>query len=383
MKAIRVVALVAAGANVVFGSICDDLNKMRAVVRNMEGDSAKMQGLDNVDKSLKDECLTLGCDFAGNTCSEPAACKEDNTKVLKYLNNDINVIASRTPISPETASLCSTDPDCTAIYRLTLEEKFTTGQCNSYGADIGAVPPHGSNQVPCAEIMPGTFAKVKDELRDYTKHPYPDDAVRQRAATSKGGNTALFEDSDRCWVNNMCAYPKGFLSDSIHKNKNVCIYVSGAADRWVEIMAASKDGSNGGSFCVEDWKRTDSEQADRACTKEGDLYECRESGNTQFGDSMKIKFFAADNYDDGNIQFYWRVVASKLPAGGTGIEGEEKDAEDWCQASRDGADYPSSMMNPYPDGYDAPRVMDKVEDAAAMTLPTVITMVAVVAAVLC
>ena len=52
----------------------------------------------------------------------------------------------------------------------------------------------------------------------------------------------------------------------------------GHAGRWVEIMASSRTGSDGGSFCVSDWGPEGEEQA---CTKEGDLYECREAGRSQ------------------------------------------------------------------------------------------------------
>ena len=64
---------------------------------------------------------------------------------------------------------------------------------------------------------------------------------------------------------------------------------------------------------------------------------------------MKIKFVAQDNTDDANMEIYWRIVASKLPEGKTGVANEEKDAEDWCQF-RDSSDYPMSLMGAYPTG---------------------------------
>ena len=72
---------------------------------------------------------------------------------------------------------------------------------------------------------------------------------------------------------------------------------------------------------------------------------------------MKIHFVAQDNTDDANIQIYWRIVASKLPAGKTGVAGEEKDAEDWCQF-RDSADYPLSLLGAYPMGFEGNPVFE-------------------------
>lgn len=122
-------------------------------------------------------------------------------------------------------------------------------------------------------------------------------------------------------------------------------------------MAASSSGSNGGSFCVSDWGPEGNEQA---CTKEGDLYECREAGRSQSGlgeHEMRLKFQAFDNIDDAHIEMYWRITASKLPEGTTGEEGEEKDAEDWCQF-RDAADFPLSLMGAYPKNFNGNPVFD-------------------------
>jgi hypothetical protein len=43
------------------------------------------------------------------------------------------------------------------------------------------------------------------------------------------------------------------MTDHILKGKSVCMTIKNADDKWVEIMAASKQGSSGGSYCVADW----------------------------------------------------------------------------------------------------------------------------------
>jgi hypothetical protein len=279
-------------------------------------------------------------------------------------------------MDPEVVRLCADHPECTAIYEVDLSDTFTTGppNCN----DMGMLPPHGRNQNECKQIEPELFGNNRN-LKDFRSHPFPLDDVKQNVAKAANAVTSLMEESSECWDEQDCAFPLGFATDTILKGKSVCIEVKGANDKWVEIMASSRKGSAGGSFCAKDW---DGEGQDEACTKEGDLYECRESGNTQFGDSMKIHFSAQDNTDDANIQIYWRIVASKLPAGRTGVAGEEKDAEDWCQF-RDSADYPMSLLGAYPMGFDGRPVFEVEQSGAGRVDVVVASMVAALCAALC
>jgi hypothetical protein len=204
-------------------------------------------------------------------------------------------------------------------------------------------------------------------MKDFENHPFPTDETKQARARSMNAQTALTEETKECWRNNNCAFPLGFMTDTIHKNKAICVEVYNAEDKWVEVMASSRKGSDGGSFCVADW----GEGEDQACTKEGDLYECRESGNNFYGGTMKLKFFAQDNLDDAHIGVYWRIAASKLPAGKTGVDGEEKDAEDWCQF-RDGSDYPLSLMGAYPIEFVGNPVFDIQPDGSGAVVSSIL-----------
>jgi len=335
----------------------------------------------------------MGCRWDGNTCSQPDVC-DQKKGYMKYQGQDTGVYVNRAPIDPEVARLCDTHPECTAMYTVELDSIYTTGppNCN----DMGMLPPHGRDQNECNEVNPDLLVNRKQEdsndlhprengknwryddnnFQNFVNHPFKEDATKQNVAKAANAVTALMEETRECWGSQNCAYPLGFSTDTILKGKAVCIEVKNAKAKWVEIMASSRQGSDGGSFCAKDW---DSEGGDEACTKEGDLYECRESGNTQFGDSMKIKFVAQDNTDDANMEIYWRIVASKLPEGKTGEPHEEKDAEDWCQF-RDSSDYPMSLMGAYPTGYDGKPVFQVEQSASSRATAVAAAVVAAVCA---
>jgi hypothetical protein len=344
MKSIVLVAAAVAGS--LAASPCADV------------DRANGQRLEQMGSSKANECKSMGCRWRDNRCREPEAC-EKTRKTIKYLGANTGLTEVRKSIDSATASLCDEHPECSSWYEVRLNKDFTSGppNCN----DMGMLPPHGRNQRECTRIEPELFTSIRG-LNDYVAHPFPEDRVKQNVAVKANAVTAIFEDTTDCTENEKCAFPLGYMTDHILKGKSVCLEVFNADDKWVEIMAASRMGSSGGSYCVADW---DSEGEDTACTKEGDLYQCRESGNTQFGDSMKLRFFAQDNIDDANIEFYFRIAASRLPPGKTGVEGEEKDAEDWCQF-RDSADYPMSLMNPYPNGFDGLPVFQQRKSAASV-----------------
>lgn len=264
--------------------------------------------------------------------------------------------STRKPISPETARLCDSNDDCTAIYQVSLSSQWTTGppNCN----DVAMLPPHGVDQTLCTNFR---------NMKNYTGHPFPDDGVKQSVAASKNAVTALTEETERCFgdderSNNNCAFPLGFYVDTIKKNKKICVQVFGVQDKWVEIMGASRAGSDA-SFCVRDRNKDDAAGGDKGCTKAGDLVDIRESGQSIGTDQMFIEFFTEDNFDDANIDFYWRIAASEIKSTNPG-DANNKDAEDWSQY-RDGADYPMALMKPYPEGYDGVPVFEQALGSSA------------------
>lgn len=320
----------------------------------------------------KMECENLGCLYDGR-CKEPKECSME--EVIRYQGENTGMKVLRSPMGADRSNLCAASPECTAIYEVTLQQKFSSGppNCN----DIGMLPAHGRDMRECEKIAPKLYSA--NSQKDFTSHPFPDDVVKQNSAARKNSHTALEEETKECWKDDHCAFPLGFMSDAILKSKAVCVRVKGVQDKWVEIMASSRQGSDGGSFCVKDWGK----ESEQACTKEGDLYQCRESGNANFGtnnfeDEMRIMFFAQDNIDDAHMNIHWRIAASNLPK----INNEEKDAEDWCQY-RDASDYPLSLAGAYPFGFDGNPVFDKAEDSAStVTSCLFVTVAAALAAYL-
>jgi len=373
-----------------------------------------------IGRNQKDECETLGCRYDGGNCREPTFCEQASEPYLyvhPYGDSTIDTFrVIRPPLTTEQSNLCSpaNSPECSVIYEVTLTPEYTTGppNCN----DLGMLPPHGRNQEICADPTKNQLEETeskywennarKSKLGDYTNHPFPNDPIKQSVAAGANAHTSLMEETANCFkmdskwlattddntnkrnedrpngeLNRQCAFPLGFASDTILKNKAVCVKVKGAEGRWVEIMAASAGGSSGGSFCASDWGAEGEEQA---CTKEGDLYECREAGRSQSGGSeheMRVKFQAFDNIDDAHLGINWRIVASKLPEGSTGVPGEEKDAEDWCQF-RDAADYPMSLMGAYPKNFKGNPVFDIKRSSGAGLVPAAAAVLAAVGAAL-
>lgn len=314
------------------------------------------------------ECRSVGCLFSNGRCQQPTACSEASSVMYEGIRT--GVYANRKPVSPEVARLCDANDDCTAIYTVSLSSRWTTGppNCN----DIAMLPPHGVDQTECTNLGGG--------LRNYTDHPFQNDPVRQSIAKAQGAVTALTQETTRCFENdgvmknNNCAFPLGYYSDTIKKNKKICVRVRNVMDKWVEIMAASKGGSDA-SFCVRDRLKDDAMGGDTGCTKAGDLVDIRESGQSAGTDEMFIEFYTADNFDDANIDFNWRIAASLVPSSDPSSTGD-KDAEDWSQY-RDGGDYPASLMNPYPEGYEGDPVFDQfLGGSASFTSPTVLVVLA-------
>jgi hypothetical protein len=394
---------------------------------------------------------------ASVSAQEPSYCKLNNRQPLHYnIPGRSSEIKSfqviRPPLTAEQAEKCAPEnyPECTAIYEIHLTPEFTSGppNCN----DIGMLPPHGRDQRVCADPKRNGLSPVESKfwedptqwepkdrnrrnvLVDFSKHPFPDNSIKQSVAAGANAHTALMEETKNCFqsngdwrdinddnkagsrnqyrdqtkdrsggTNRQCAFPLGYMQDTIMKHKAVCVSIFGAEGRWVEIMAESAAGSNGGSFCVSDWGPEGEEQA---CTQGGDLYECREAGRSQattrmdgtkwesnwrWSDrkdwaktqhQMRVKFQAFDNIDDAQMEFNWRIVASKLAEGTTGQSGEEKDAEDWCQF-RDPSQYPQEqLMGAYAKNFNGNPVFDVQTSSASRLAPALALAAAVAAAVL-
>lgn len=323
----------------------------------------------------RSECESIGCKYSNNNCRQPDACIASGT--VTYMGRATGLSAERKPISPETARLCDVDADCTAKYVVQLHRQWTTGppNCN----DKAMLPPHGVNQSECPQDETSIYNGVR--LMDYTGHPYKNDGIKQSVAAAQNAVTALTEETQSCFSNDLnasdnCAFPLGYFSDTIQKGKKVCIKVRNAEDRWIEIMAASKSGSDA-SFCVKDRNKDELTDGDKGCAKAGALVDIRESGQSPGTDEMEIEFYTEDNFDDANIDFHWRIAASEVQTvDDTPGREETRDGEDWAQY-RDGADYPMSLMKPYPEGYEGDAIFETEGESSALTSSPVLFLVLV------
>merc|ERR1711990_1386928 len=172
------------------------------------------------------------------------------------------------------------------------------------------LPPHGINQRTkrCNEST-----VYKDITKDYTKYPYFDNSVKQSMAKAKNSVTALTESGANCADDTNCAFPYGFLQDTIKQHKQVCVEVtaqqnvnSGKLPAWIEISASS---GLDASYCVfdKDLMSSDPAGGELGCTNTGDLIF---HGDTQERESMLIAFRTMDNYDDSNLVFHFRISGS-------------------------------------------------------------------------
>lgn len=298
-------------------------------------------------------CNATGCHFDGTQCREPLACTATAGDVLTYTDGsdviETGVTVLRHPLPPAVARLCDVDTECSAKYSLSLTGKFVSGEmCN----DFGALPPHGVDQTPCTEVDPD---KYKDtEMKDYTGYPFKDDGVKQSLAREQRSVTALTESGDDCTskhgsgTNSQCAFPLGFKSDIILKDLGVCIDIQGVHDKWIEIMAQSKEGSNGGSFCA--LHRDSQIASETGCTVNGDLIVRMESGVSDTDTDLRLMFAAQDNKDDSEIGILWRIVSSHIKSANEDEPDEDKDAEDWT-LYRSGGDYPAALVDVTPENY--------------------------------
>ncbi len=81
------------------------------------------------------------------------------------------------------------------------------------------------------------------------------------------------------------------------------------------------------------------------------------------GDPMRLQFYCKQNCDQADMDFYWRVVASHETSP-LNSAAEKSDNQDWCSFRR-GDDFPTSLLDPYPQNYKAPPVFERSTTAAA------------------
>lgn len=257
-------------------------------------------------------------------------------------------------------------PQCTRIYRVNLTREFTT-QCNDYAM----LPPHGVNQIDAISgCQNNSFYKdlaASGKLKDWRGEPFKTNVEKQAAARARASVTALTEPAGTGSATD--AFPQGFHMDTLHEYHSVCVEVVGVSDdrvkdRWVEIMGQSTQQDR--SFCVRDWDNPNLQDniAQESCGG-GELYSCRNSAVRNAGGRMKVMFFCRENCESTDMNFYWRIVSSHETSSQNSKE-EKSDNEDWC-AFRRGDDYPSSLLQPYPNNYVPPNVFQKSTNSAAPT----------------
>lgn len=290
------------------------------------------------------------------------------------------------PVMPAAAGVTkmrSTTPDavvncdyplCSAVYKVRLDRKYTT-QCNDYAM----LPPHGINQLDAVTgCQHNDFYKDLvgagrgNQLEDYRNEPYANDVGKQAAARARDSVTALTEQD--------VASPQGFKLDKLYEYHAVCVEVWGVSDskvpdRWIELMGQSVQQDR--SFCVSDLDKDPLRQnVPQAACGVGELYQCRNAAVTRVGAvtnanggqmPMRLMFHCTENCDQTEMDFYWRIVSSHETSS-LNSNDEKSDNEDWC-AFRSGTDYPTSLLKPYPDSYQAPPVFQKSRNAAAAPAP--------------
>lgn len=267
---------------------------------------------------------------------------------------------------PEDKAINSPNPECTSMFTVTLEAQYST-----QGNDLGMLPTHGhDSRIPSTDDryknfndQPGYGSSLRIGA-DWRDHPFPRDAAKQAAARAQASVTALTEPT---------ASPVGFQRATARKHYAVCVTIKNTKNRWLEIMAESLQPDQ--QICVSDWNRPNlaDNPYQEACGN-GNLYACRESPVAQeaaASTDMGLKFFCRDSCDDPDFEFFWRIVSSQQHV----TNGAQPDGENWC-GMRDGDDYPSSLLDPYPEKYDAPAVFAVRGSGASVTVYSALTLAA-------
>lgn len=265
----------------------------------------------------------------------------------------------RAPTDPDNLDPNGASPECTAIYEVDLSTD-NTNQCN----DLSMLPPHGADLTGC---------DIGND-RDWRNWPFPNNAEKQNIAKAKFSVTALTEPSGRAYTTPFTtpnkaqqdAYPLGFQTDVVKEYHSVCVTIKNVGQRWIEIMAQSVQQDK--SMCVTDWNKPDLNEnpVQEACGS-GEIYACRPANNLEGQTSVGLRFYCKDSCEATDLGFYWRVSSSYVV--GPGSTNGNGDGEDWCQW-RKGDDFPMSLLAPYPEVYDAPRVFFASTAGASNVHPT-------------
>ena len=272
---------------------------------------------------------------------------------------------------PEDRVLNMANPECTSMFTVTPEARYST-----QGNDLGMTETHGvDTRIPMSDPRYANFNDVPgfgNSLRigaDYREYPInsntdPSQAAAIRAlARAQASVPALLEEG---------ATPHGFVRATAREYFAVCVTVKQTKNRWLEIMAESVQPDQ--QICVTDWNRPclAENPCQEACGN-GNLYACLESPVAQSASSntdVGYKFYCRDSCDDPDFEFYWRIVASQMQA----TNGAQPDGENWC-GMRDGDDYPSALLEPYPQRYDRPAVFAAFGQGASVTVYSALTLV--------
>lgn len=305
-------------------------------------------------------------------------------------------------------------PECSSLYRVDLSASYTT-----QGNDLGMLPLDGRNTAY-------TTSNLKDEIEmnfgpeyvnlallgaDRVGMPAKDDSQAQARAKAVNSVTALTEDG---------ATPNGFIKALMHQYYGVCVEVIGVATdanrrnnigveptnslggRWIEVMAQTTHANQ--AICATDFGRSDThdDPVHSACGQ-GEVYTCREANLPVIGSSgssprypatgtigdntqgrsgvgsIMLKFHCESNCDDPLYSFFFRITASQeRPQLNVG-KLQQRDGENWC-SMREGDDYPSSLLAPYPKNYVEPVVFDQELSSAAGVAASLATVVALMVA---
>lgn len=262
-----------------------------------------------------------------------------------------NFIIERDSFTEEQARRSGTNEICTSIYNVTLLPAYTT-----QGNDVGMLQPHGRNTsgfgVKYSDNWANTGIPLNSIGADYTNFPFPNNPSKQSYAKSIFSLTALTEPQGT---------PLGFKLDTLRMHYSVCIRFFNVGSRWIELMAQSPQPDR--KLCATDWRPDVGGRPNLADNPflqscgQGHLYSCRPSPNSMKNgvvqDTFALRFYC-ENCDDEQVSFYWRVVASQTPPA---ANGQQKDSEEWC-LWRQGSDYPSSLLQPYPQDYVPPPVFE-------------------------
>jgi len=333
---------------------------------------------------------------------------------------DVRLVYSVENPTPETMAAVNTQhPDCSSFYRVDLSAKYTTqgndlAMTNKDGADNSYATSKLRDEIDL------NFGPEYDNLQligqNRVGFPGKTDSEKQARARSLNSVTALTEEG---------ATPNGFHKALLHQYYGVCVEVVGIQDdnnrknnigiepeaslggRWIEVMAQTVHANQ--AICVTDFGRLDThDDPVHAACGQGEVYTCRESNipiagvrgikplypaagditnrNRPYGrsgaGSVMLKFECQSNCDDPHYAFFFRVAASQeRPVLNNGVL-QQRDGENWC-GMREGDDFPSSLLNPYPKNYVEPAVFDQqLSSATGVYASAVAAVVAVLAALL-